>query len=164
MSIHPPSWLPKITSVDGSWDEVLKRLYGIFHADFIKEGCRFREMPVWWDRRRVLNDEYDEGFWHLITKVDEKGERLLDPRRAERLPWCKPTLNHSDDPEIKLWNYRESNRKIRTYVWIEQWDYVILLQIRRQKIGYVAFLITAYHVDYESTRRKLKAKYTRREP
>jgi hypothetical protein len=162
MASLPPSWLPKIFSIDGSWEQVLKRLYAVFRTDFIHHKCKFIDMPVWWDRRKTEDSDYEEGFWHLITKIDRKGERLWDPRRAERLPWCKPTLTHSAESEIKSWDFYESNGKIRTYVWLEQWDYLVIVEKRRQDIGMVAFLITAYHIDYESKRRSLNAKYGKR--
>lgn len=121
-------------------------------------------MPVWWNQRKLEGERYEEGFWHLITKTDQQSnERLLDPRRAERLPWCKPTLTNSSDPQVKVWDYREANNKIRTYVWLENWDYVIVVEKRQHNRGIIAFLITAYHLDYNSTRRNLKAKYEKRE-
>lgn len=160
----PPIWLPEMVSVNGEWKRVLKILYGIFEQDFIRNRVQFQDMPVWWDRRRLGSDLYEEGFWHLITKDDEySGDRLLDPRRAERLPWCRPTLIHCEDAEVKVWDYRESNGKIKTYVWLENWDYVIILQKRQQDRRKIAFLLTAYHVDYDSTKRNLQAKYSKRQ-
>lgn len=164
MSAQPPSWLPEIVSVNGQWEQVLKRLYSIFERDFVRGGCRFQDMPVWWDRHKSDGDEYEEGFWHLITKMDNhSGERLLDPRRAERLPWCRPTLTNSTDPEVKVWDYRESDGRLATYVWLENWDYVIIVRKRQQNRGPIAFLVTAYHVDYNSTRRNLRRKYEKGE-
>lgn len=159
-----PSWLPATVSVNGPWEQVLKRLYSIFERDFVIGKCRFQDMPVWWDRRTTSGDFYEEGFWHLITKTDRhSGERLFDPRRAERLPWCNPTLTHCDDPEVKVWDYQESNGKLSTYVWLENWDYIIIVRKLRQNLGNIAFLVTAYSVDYNSTRRNLRAKYEKRE-
>jgi len=82
-----PDWLPEIVSVDGEWDQVLARLYNIFDTDFKQTKRFFEGRPVWWDRRILAGNHYEEGFWHLITKTDQStNERLLDPRRAERLP------------------------------------------------------------------------------
>lgn len=155
-----PNWLPDIISVSGEWREVLARLYQIFDRDFRQTGCKFETLPVWWDRRK-LDSPYEEGFWHLITKFDhDQRERLLDPRRAERLPWCKPTTMHSDTPEVKVWDYEAGNSKIRTYVWLENWDYIVILEKRQLRGGRsIAFLITAFHIRGNSTRRKLRRKY-----
>ena len=72
-------------------------------------------------------------------------------------------LIHCDDAKVKVWDYRESNGKLTTYVWMENWDYVIILRKRQHRWGDVVFLVTAYHVDYNSTRRNLRAKYEKRE-
>jgi len=154
-----PAWLPKMISVDGIWEDVLARLYEVFDRDFnIGRPC-LSGIPVWWDRRITDSSIYEEGFWHLISRNDERtGDRLLDPRRAERLPWCKPTLDHTDDSAVKLWDSLEGRRR-RTYVWLEHHDYVIVFKKRRQRIGEVAFLITAYHVDGPNRRESLRRKY-----
>lgn len=155
-----PNWLPDIVSVSGEWEKVLARLYRIFDHDFRQTGCSFEGILVWWDQRK-LDSPYEEGFWHLITKFDHsRQERLLDPRRSERLPWCKPTITNCDDPEVKVWDYEEARHKIRTYVWLENWDYVVILEKRELRGGRtIAFLITAFHIGGNSTRRKLRRKY-----
>jgi hypothetical protein len=158
-----PHWLPHIVSVDGQPERVFAMLYQIFTRDFVESPPLFRGRPILWDGR-VLDGLYEEGFWHLITKQDqESGERFLDPRRAERLPWCAPTICHSTEPTVKVWNYREGNGRIRTYLWLENFDYLIVLEIRAQRRGEVAFLFTAFHVDGASYRRSLQSKYEKRE-
>lgn len=158
-----PEWLPDIVSVDGRWEQVVVMLYRIFDHDFRLTGCAFGGHPVWWDLTK-RGSPYEEGFWHLITKFDPRqGDRLLDPRRAERLPWCKPTIANSDQPEVRIWQYEEAGRKNRTYLWLEGWDYVVVLEERTLRGGrQIAFLITAFHVDGESTRRRLRKKYESR--
>ncbi len=161
---HKPAWLPELVSVNGEWNQVLARLYRIFVADFKQTERIFEGQPVWWDRRILPSDRYEEGFWHLITKTDpDSNERLLDPRRAERLPWCGPTISHFQDSTVKVWDFREPSKRLRTYVWLEGWDYVIVLEKRQQRIGQVAYLITAFHVGGDSTRKSLQSKYERRE-
>lgn len=166
---NPPSWLPAVISVDGNFQDVVQTLYGIFASEFIDKRPDFLDMPVWYDRTRKGSDPYEEGFWHLITR-DSPGKetRLFDPRRAERLPWCSPVICHGSHAAVKAWDY-DDGRRIRTYVWLEQFDYVVLLEKRvlKQKAAVsgvlpertIAFLITAYHVDGESVRRSLRKKY-----
>lgn len=157
-----PVWLPEMISVDGTWEDIITRLYKVFDRDFNKGNPHLKGIPVWWDRRMTDGSIYEEGFWHLISRNDERtGDRLLDPRRAERLPWCKPTIEHTDDSAVKLWDSLEGRHK-RTYVWLEHHDYVIVLKKRRQRIGEVAFLITAYHVDGPKRRESLRRKYNER--
>ncbi len=156
-------WLPDMASINGEWDKVLVRLYGIFDKDFRKGKPFLEKLPVWWDRRVEKGDIYEEGFWHLISRDEQRsGERLFDPRRAERLPWCCPMLLHNGDVSIKTWDHREG-RLLRTYVWLEEYDYVVVLEKRQQNFGKVAFLITAYHVDGPSRKSSLAKKYAQRE-
>jgi len=159
-----PDWLPVIVSIDGVWGLVLSRLYTIFDRDFKQLKPMFSAMQVWWDRRVLGGERYEEGFWHLISRHEkETGERLLDPRRAERLPWCCPTLINARDNAVKVWDYKEGSGRMRTYVWLEDWDYVVILEKRKHRIGKIAFLITAFHVDGKSRRINLERKYLKKE-
>lgn len=157
-----PDWLPDIVSVNGPWGTVVARLYEVFRQDFCEAGCSFQGRPVWWDRTKS-DSPFEETFWHLITQFDyQQKERLFDPRRAERLPWCKPTITHCDEPVVSLWDYRESNGDVRTYLWLENWDYIVILQKKQLNRDPVAFLVTAFYVEGDSTRKKLRRKRARR--
>jgi hypothetical protein len=154
-----PAWLPNILSLDGTWEKTLAMLYTIFAKDFIRADLHFEHRPVWWDKRKS-DSQYEDGFWHVIsTKNYETGDRIPDYERAKRLPWCAPTITNSDDGEVKCWDYLESDGGIRTYLWLEQWDYVVILEKRIQRIGEIAFLITAFYVRGNRTREQLKQKY-----
>jgi len=157
------SWLPQMVNVDGNWLEVVARLYSIFVSD-IKEGRPyFQDREIWWDRRILLGETYEECFWHLITKNDqETGHRLLDNRRAERLPWCGPSICHSADSAVRMWDYEEAGHRVRTYLWLKDYDYVVVLEKQTKGFRGIAFLVTAYHVDGESRRRALERKYDAR--
>lgn len=159
-----PDWLPEMVSVGGDWDNTLIHLYKIFEEDFKLARRTFKGMMLWWDQRILEGAQYEEGFWHLITKGERSGDRVFDPRRGERLPWCGPTISHSDDDStVKVWDFREGNGRIRTYVWLEDWDYVIILQKKERRRGTIVFLVTAFHVDGDSTRRSLRVKFGKRE-
>lgn len=156
-----------MVSIDGPWQEVITRLYAIFEKNFKRTRRKLTRMPVWWDCRVLEGDRYEEGFWHLITRVTrvhkDKKERLFDPRRAERLPWCGPIIGNAKDRAVKVWNFREAKSRIRIYVWLEDWDYAIILEKKSSRVGQVAFLITAFHVDGDSRRKNLQNKYLRKE-
>lgn len=159
-----PEWLPEIISVDGEWENVLQTLYSIFRKDFVDGKPKLSNTPVWWDRCVLENDQYEEGFWHLISKDDDsRNDRLFDPRRAERLPWCRPTIDHFNEDVVRYWDYKTSKSRIVTYLWLEDFDYVIIFQKRKLGIGTVYFLKTAYYVGGDSTRRNLQKNYEKRE-
>jgi hypothetical protein len=158
-----PDWLPALASVSGVWEVMLKRLYRIFEADFKHKGCTLGGRPLRWDSRILTGERYEEGFWHLITQTDQNTkERLFDPRRAERLPWCAPTIMNAHDSAVLMWDYLEARNRLRTYLWLKDWDYVIVLEKKPHRRGEVAFLITAYYVSGQSTRKNLQRKYDKR--
>jgi hypothetical protein len=157
-----PPWVPHIINVNGIWEQVLNLLYRIFENDFINVTLNYEGRQVKWDNRK-LDGKYDEGFWHLITNTDNyTGERIPDYRRAERLPWCGPIISNSGDSCLKVWDYCESNGRIRTYLWLENWDYVVVLEKRSTTTKEVAILITAYYIEGSSTRNKFLGKYNNR--
>ena len=159
MNAHP-SWLPPIINVDGNPVLIFQKLYQFFESDFKERIPCFQGRDVWFDRKVEPGDQYEEGFWHLITRKDyATGDRLLDNRRAERLPWCAPSINHSEEPLIKIWDYEEGNGKIRTYLWLESYDYLIILEKRKVRDFEIAFLITAFYIDGDSKRRNLAKKF-----
>ena len=171
MSELPP-WLPKILCVDGNYNEVVNRLYNVFHNDFIQGRPTLTGIDVWYDKKVKVGETYEEGFWHLITRdFANDGNRVFDPRRAERLPWCAPTLNNSDKPQIKYW-ICDKNKKLTYYVWLEDNDYVVILEKRtlpakvvdgkEKPARIIAFLKTAYYVDGDSKRRYFRRKYEAR--
>ncbi|TET45210.1 hypothetical protein E3J62_08160 [candidate division TA06 bacterium] len=159
-----PGWLPVTISVDGDWrNNVLPLLYSVFVKDFKQTRRMFENRPVWWDIRIVPGGVYEEGFWHLITRIGSKTtERLFDPRRAERLPWCGPTISNSSDVAVKVWDFKEASGRLRTYLWLEDWDYAIVLEKKQERLGEVAFLVTAFYVDGESRRKSLRGKYAKK--
>ncbi len=118
-------------------------------------------MPVWYERRIIPGEQYEEAFWHLITKKNHyDDDRLFDSKRAERLPWCKPVLENSNDDSVLFWLQYDRKKPV-FYVWLENYDYVIILAKRITKGKEVLFLKTAYYVG-SSTRRKLKRRYDNR--
>ncbi len=161
-----PDWLPELIDTNGSWDEILGRLYAVFEHDFKNGRPRYNGLPVWWDRRCLDSDPHEEGFWHLVTRDDKQsGDRLLDSPRAQRLGWCRAVIDNSDEADVLVFDYEEGNGRVRTYLWGHQFDYVVILEkvIRRGRdIAYS--LVTAFNLDGPSSRRRLQKKYDNRRP
>lgn len=77
--------------------------------------------------------------------------------------WCP--LAHVKDlsrASRLVFEYEEGTGKVRTYLWGHTFDYVVVLEkiSRREKAAYM--LITAFHVDGDSSRRRLRKKYEKR--
>jgi hypothetical protein len=142
-----PDFLPPVINLDGSYKEILARLYDVFRRDFIENCAHHLGHDVTFNG---LLDELSqgkvEGFWHVITRDDAtKTNRLIDYRRAERLPWAKPLMEDPYHDKIKFFLYDEgSSRKgIRHYIWFEKGHYVVVL--RKRKYDY--YWITAFYVE-----------------
>jgi hypothetical protein len=84
---------------------------------------------------------------------------LPDPRRCERLPWVKPLIEHPTEPEVLAWDYEEGDETIKTYIWMQDYDFVVIMKKfpdgRRR-------LITSFYVDSEYKRDDFTRKYATR--
>lgn len=157
--LSTPYWLPPRCNTNGLWDDIVKRLYEIFQNDFVIHSCYYDFYKIIYDTRKI-DSIYEEGFWHLISKEDYLlRKRIPDFPRAQKLPWCKPCIENINDQLIQKWDYSEANGRIRTYIWLKNFDYVVIIEKRRN----AAFLVTAFHVSGESTRKRLNEKYIDRE-
>jgi hypothetical protein len=164
-----PAGLPDLIDTDGDWDLVVKRLYAVFERDFAKGKPTFEGLPIWWERRREADDPYEDGFRHLIEREsDDKTIRLFDPPRAQRLAWCVAVIQNAADPAVLRWNYREGDGRVRTYLWLRNFDYVVILE-RKTKHNKrdgswfdIYDLITAFHVDGDAKRLDLQQRYAAR--
>jgi hypothetical protein len=161
MIIETPSFLPPILDLDGEWGSILERLYSVFEKDFKKSQVYHRGLRVLYnDRIKADGLGKEEGFWHIISRVDNNsGERLVDYPRAKRLPWAKPLMESSERVEIKVWQYMEgtADKGLRTYIWLENYNYALILQRRKN----VLYWITAFYVE-SYKERELRRKYENR--
>ena len=165
MSDVSPGWLPELVSLSGSVPEIFERLYGVFKRDFRFGRPHFRRLPVWWDRRCLDGDSREEGFWHIITRDDAaSGDRLLDAPRARRLAWARAVLDHAERDEVVAFEYEESRGRVRTYLWVKDADYVVILEKQSRGQRDIYFLMTAFSLDGPSRRRAMEKKYQNRRP
>lgn len=170
-----PVWLPAAIPFTGDWKVFVETIYAVFTRDFKDQRPRFRAKPIWHDRRVLADgDEKEEGFWHLVTQDKwvwnpqtrrKEKERLPDLDRAGRLPWVRPIIEHETAPDVRAWDYDEATKSgiaVRTYVWLTDYDYVVVLEKQARAKGDIFQLITSFHVSYESKRRDLESRYERR--
>jgi len=164
MSSSLPAWLPELIDTDGSWDDILDRLYAVFEADFKVRRPSFKGLRVIWNGRFSEGDPHEDAFWHLVTKDDHvSGNRLLDTFRAKRLAWCRAIIDNHADPAVLEFDYEEGSGAIRTYLWLQDSDYLVVLEKKTKRGTDVAyFLVTAFHLDGESRRRATRRKYDNR--
>ena len=160
-----PEWLPELLDTNGSWDEILERLYSVFTSDFVTNRPRCDGLPVLPDGKKLDGDSHEEGFWHLITKTDpQTRDRLLDAPRAKRLGWCRATIENCHPPDVLVFDYEEGSGRLRRYLWLHECDYLVVLEKRKSGGKATAYmLITAFYLDGPSSRRRIRKKYDARE-
>ena len=171
-----PDWLPEIASVNPWTENTYEMLYAIFCRDIRDCNLLYNGNDVW-----IFPDTEDGKeliFWHLTTRgvkrqktprrkrkyypewqTDTKTERLPDLRRCERLPWIKPLLEHPSEPEVLTWDYEEGDRTIKTYAWIKDNDFVVIM---KKYPDDKRRLITSFYVDKSFKRKDFERKYANR--
>ena len=78
---------------------------------------------------------------------------------ASGYPWVRPMLTHPESPGVLAWDHQEGNGEIKTYVWLKDEDFVVIM--KKYPDG-KRRLITAFWVEYGNAKRKLMKKYERR--
>ena len=157
----PPDWLPEPVSLDGDPDEIIERLYLGYYKDFKSSRPQFGELSVFCDQKHDTEDsrEYEVSFWELIQGHGDGGS--FHEGRAKKLRWCAAVIQNSDDSAVTVFD-REEKGRIRTYLWLRDHDYVVVLEKREFRFGPIMWLVTAYTVDGNSTRAKLQRKFESR--
>jgi hypothetical protein len=150
-----PDWLPSLFVISPWTEHTFEGLYAIFKDDFLDNPANYCGHRVWLFPEKERNKE--TIFWHLTEREDkELACRVADPRRAERLPWGRPMLDNLVDPHILHGDYEEGDKTIKTYVWLKDFDYLIVLK-RMPDLS--RRLITSFYIEYSNKRRDLERKY-----
>jgi len=68
-------------------------------------------------------------------------------------------LDNPDLPEVLDWDYEDGDGTIKTYLWLKDYDYLVILK-KYQDGG--RRLLTAYWIEYQNEKRKLQKKYEQR--
>jgi len=134
----------------------LDHLYQVYQGDFVSNQSIFCGLPIITDDRVLDSSGRSECFIHLTTCDDYTTQtRIFDPRRSERIPWIKLTLdNYSDTQNVKIWEVRKKGKQ-KVNILIENERYHVVLT----KYKKVFNLTTAYYVDKNHTLRKLLKEY-----
>lgn len=155
-----PSWLPPLLPVGGTREEVIASLYEVFARDFKRVGCALRGASVRYGSV-AIGEQYEESFWHIISHEGRSaGSRSFDTCRAERLSWCKPVIENAGEAAVSAWEDRV-RRRTRTFLWLEEHDYVVVLERGGRRGRNFAFLVTAYCVEGRRGRKALRTSRAR---
>jgi hypothetical protein len=171
-----PDWLPGIFCVDPWTQSTYDELYKIFCRDIRDHDLRYMKNEVW------IFPEMEDGreviFWHLTTRYVKKKKiprrkkkfyspdqthieegRYPDLRRCERLPWVKAIVENANEPEVLAWDYEEGNLTIKSYVWLKNLDFIVIM---KKYPDNKRRLITSFYIDKAYKRRDFERKYANR--
>jgi hypothetical protein len=159
MKPKSPDWLKPLAVLEdfnGDIAVYLEHIFSLFTADFITST------PLY-SNKKVLYDKKDDGgkpsaFIHITTEENrETKQREVSLRRCERISWIKAIIENASDPAILVWEKEQKTSKrrdIRTYLFLEQEDFLVILQ----ELKHGHYLVTAIYVDNPNQKRKhLKA-------
>ena len=167
------SWLPDLVSVDPWSDETYNNLYNIFCREIRDYSLYYKAYPV--SIYKDMEDGKEKIFWHLTSRESkikktprrkkkyqnsEKGPRLPDLRRCERLQWIKVFITQARNSELLSFDYEEGDKTIKTYIWFKEEKFVVIL--KKMKNSSKRILTTSFYVDKQYTYDDFQRKYNNR--
>lgn len=158
----PISWLPSLILVedfDHDWKRYDVAVYEKFCVDLISQNPNF-QLKRFSLNKTVKIDGRESVFWHLVTEGKIEKDRTIDPRRCERIGWVKPLVEEYPNTRLNIWGNvrtRSGSGGVEKRILLSPVDfsYVVVLA---DKNSY-ALLITAYYLEQQNRRDKLKAEF-----
>ena len=155
-------WLPDIVECKdfGRWNEYLDEIYIIFQKDFVEDRIKFENKYVNF-RKEPRDGKYENAFIHLTHRDElhasnDPNDRIPDPRRAERIGWNKPIIEHYICKENcencdKILYFEEYYKKnVRAYFLFKDVKFLVIIEKREN----YNLLITGYYVEYDNAMKK----------
>ncbi len=145
--------LIKLENYNGSWEDYIEVVYQVFRRDFIENKTFYNNKRVGVKKTPLFKNK-ECCFWHLTSQGKVEEERIPDLRRCERIGWIKPIIENNKNKLVKFW-INQRQREERICLCYGDWDYLIVLI----KIKDYLLLLTAYPIEYNSKKDKLKKEY-----
>lgn len=146
-----------------SLHERLNSLKRVFERDIERneEFC-FKAKQIYPVKRQENDTDMSILFAHLTTCITDKAikEREYEQKRSERLHWLKHHIEEKQKVGVLIFSVEDPDG-IRTYIFDEAENYVIILAPYRDQTAY--YLLTAYYLEGRNPD-KIKKKFKRRLP
>jgi len=142
-------------------DERRRSLYGVFRRDIEDNpGFSFRTKRI--NPVKGEKDAMQILFKHLTTIIVDEStrKREFEMQRSRRLHWIRYHMEERKPDRILIFSVRERSC-VRTYIYDEDQNYVIVLEPYRNEAEY--YLITAYYLEGRNAE-KIQRKYSKRLP
>lgn len=145
-------WLPPLITMaehGGDWDRYLEALYERFTLDFLNGLPKVAGLPMGL-KRHPLSQGKEATFWHFISEGKKEEDRIISPRRCERLCWVRPMIDAIGSDQVLAWVEDRPERSIIVTVS----DFSFKLVIARRDGYFLPY--TAYYLEYDRQREKLR--------
>lgn len=159
-------WLPALclfADHGNEWHRYEEHLYGLFRRDFIVRQPQINGEIVRINTAPVVNGK-EESFWHLVTEEESVtrdgqtvNDRVPNIRRCERICWPGAILREGAGERVRMWKERRRDG-LRIVHALPDFSYLVSLAIRAN--GRL-FLATAFPVDIDGNRQRLRKQYER---
>ena len=156
-------WLPALLPCDwNAYQETIESAYRVFLRDFGTETVRpqFRGKRMGLKRHPEL-DGKSATFWHFVTEGNIEADRTPVRARIERIAWPRALLVEAvqKSSRVLVWANMRPHQKhrgsTRWLIALPDFSYVVVIDERDDYV----LPWTAYTVEYEHRRRKMKREY-----
>lgn len=142
-----------LSDYENNWHQYFEAIYQFFCNDFVTSKPHFDGKRFALKRYPMIKSK-EATFWHIISEGEIEDERLPNLRRCERIRWPRPIIEAIKSEQMRCWkNQRKGEERI--LIALEDFSYVVVLADR----GNYILLWTAYCVEREHTRHKLRREY-----
>jgi hypothetical protein len=151
--------LPELVCLNdfgGNYQKYIDAVYAIFEQDLIKNRPKFGSYKLSL-KSLPLFQQRSYSFYHLTHQGDNETERIPDLRRCERIGWVKPTIENTENWNLKFWE-QSRNGKSRLCIQLsveDDVDYFVILDVRVNCV----LIWTAFVAEYEHEKRKKEKEY-----
>ncbi len=149
-------WLPPLVLLkdyNDNWEYYVEVIYKFFCQDFVHSMPSFKNKRFALKRHPIIRNK-EATFWHIISEGEQESERTPDLRRCERIRWPRPMIEALSSGNVVWWR-NERKGAGRILIALRDFSYVVVLADR----GEYVLLWTAYCVEQEHRRRKLRREY-----
>lgn len=145
----------------------------IFNRDIVNNLKFLFQEKIIRPIKRDGEADMDTLFAHLTEKseeiIDDNGKKIkkrgiFDIERSKRLHWIWHHIQEKKK-DLKIFSYTErKNGKdvLRTYIFDEDEDYVIVLEPQRSMTDY--YLLSAYYLNEDWAKKNMRKKWAKRLP
>ncbi len=153
-------WLPPlITLADhgGDWDCFDQAVYDAFRADWVHSRPTLlgKRMGL---KAHPLQANKEATYYHITHEGTDENTRQPDLRRMERVCWPRAMIEAIGTDKVLVWRIQRTTKggqQDRLLLALPDFSYIVVVEDR----GEYALLWTAYTVEYENRRERLRREY-----